>query len=67
MLSSVAQQVMSYAYNLFAYPDNYFENHTATELHISEEARKILIQEQKEYIERKDSVERGKTWETHGD
>lgn len=34
--------------NLFAYPDGYFDQHTAEELHISEEERLELIRLQSE-------------------
>lgn len=35
--------IRRYATNLFAYPAGYFEQHTAEELHVSEEERQELI------------------------
>lgn len=46
--------VRRFATNLFAYPDGYFNQHTAEELHIGEEDRLELIRLQNE---RTDSVE----------
>lgn len=40
---SNASDIRRYATNLFAYPHGYFEQHTAEELHISEEDRQELI------------------------
>jgi len=39
-----------YTYNLFAYPQNYFEERTAKDLEIPETVRKQLIQIQKDYF-----------------
>lgn len=39
--------------NLFAYPAGYFEQHTAEELHVSEEERQELIQLHAETANRK--------------
>lgn len=40
---SNASDIRRYATNLFAYPQGYFEQRTAEELHISEEDRQELI------------------------
>lgn len=40
---SNASDIRRYTTNLFAYPKGYFEQHTAEELHISEEDRQELI------------------------
>lgn len=39
-----------YTYNLFAYPQNYFEERTAKDLEIPETVRKQLIQIQKDFF-----------------
>ncbi len=44
----VTEEVLAYSYNLFAFPQGYFQDHTAKELKISEKARKELIRMQKE-------------------
>ena len=40
--------IIRYAYNLFAFPKDYFETHTAAEFKITEEARQYLIAMKKE-------------------
>lgn len=50
---SVDDEVFRYTFNLFAFPEDYFEAKTAEDLHISEEARQILIADMKAYVERK--------------
>ena len=38
--------VLRYAYNMFAFPKGYFEQHTAAELKITEDERQQLIKMQ---------------------
>ena len=45
--------IRRYATNLFAYPAGYFEQHTAEELHVTEEERQELIQLHAEAANRK--------------
>lgn len=40
--------ILRYAYNLFAFPNGYFEEHTAEELKITEDERLQLIKMQDE-------------------
>ena len=49
IMSKVGDEIYRYEFNLFAFPERYFENHTAQELRISEEARQKLIEIQKQY------------------
>ena len=35
--------ILKYTFNFFAFPDGYFEQHTAEELKVSEEERQELI------------------------
>lgn len=46
-----------YAYNLFAFPKDYFEKHTADELGITEDERQDLIKIKRECEERKASFD----------
>lgn len=45
--------IRRYATNLFAYPVDYFEQHTAEELRVSEEERQELIRRHAEATNRK--------------
>lgn len=45
--------VLRYAYNLFAFPKRYFEQHTAEELEVTEDERQQLIKMQAECEKRK--------------
>ena len=47
MSNNFSEEIKRYAFNLFSFPDGYFEEHTAEELEISEEARQWLIETQK--------------------
>ncbi len=51
-MSKVGDEIYRYEFNLFAFPEGYFENHTAKELKISEEARQKLIEIQKQFFRR---------------
>lgn len=48
--------VLRYAYNLFAFPKRYFEQHTAEELEITEDERQQLIKMQAECEKRKEEL-----------
>lgn len=48
--------VHRYAYNLFAFPKDYFETHTADELGVTEEERSDLIVMKAECEKRKKSA-----------
>lgn len=50
---ALEDEVYRYSFNLFAFPEDYFEKKTAEELGISEDARKILITKRKELSEQK--------------
>lgn len=43
MDAKIEKEVKRYAMNLFAFPDDYFETHSAKDLNISEEARQTLM------------------------
>ena len=43
MNSEIQGEIRRFVCNMFAFPDGYFESKTAEELHISEEARHLLI------------------------
>ena len=47
-MDRIEQEIQRYNFNLFAYPDDYFETHTAKELGISEEARLELVELKRE-------------------
>lgn len=49
--------VHRYAYNLFAFPKDYFETHTADELGVTEEERSDLIVMKAECEKRKKSAD----------
>lgn len=48
--------VLRYAYNLFAFPKRYFEQHTAEELEVTEDERQQLIKMQAECEKRKEEL-----------
>lgn len=48
--------VLRYAYNLFAFPKGYFEEHTAEELKITEDERQQLIKMQAECEKRNEEL-----------
>lgn len=45
--------ILRYSYNLFAFPEDYFEKHTAEELKITESERQQLIKMKKEGEDRR--------------
>lgn len=53
-----SKEVENYSSNLFSFPENYFQQHSSTELGISEEARQMLIIMQSEKLPTKTAEER---------
>jgi len=53
----MADNIRRYAYNLFAFPEDYFETHTADELGVTEEERSDLIAMKAECEKRKKSAD----------
>lgn len=62
-MTKVQNDVYGWEFNLFAVPLGYFEEHTAEELGICEEARQILIKEQEDIRKRKNDPNRDKILE----